>query len=144
MTIEEKAQAYDEALERAKDVYTYYSDDTEQLRKIESIFPELKESGDERIRKELIAHCENLSEMFHIIDKKEDFVKYQSWINWLEKQGEHYKFMEKIQVGDNVTRNEDGVLVNLSQLKRVAKPAVEGQGEQKSAITPKFKVEEKI
>ena len=98
MTIEEKARAYDEALERAKDVYTYYSDDTEQLRKIESISPELKESGDERIRKELIAHCENLSEMFHIIDKKEDFVKYQSWINWLEKQHEPID-EEKVQIG---------------------------------------------
>ena len=35
---------YKEALERAKDVHTYYCDDREQLRKIESIFPELKES----------------------------------------------------------------------------------------------------
>ena len=50
MTIEEKAEAYDEALKRARDVYTYYCDDREQLRKIESIFPELKESEDERMR----------------------------------------------------------------------------------------------
>lgn len=38
---------YKEALERARDVYTYYCDDREQLRKIESIFPELKESEEE-------------------------------------------------------------------------------------------------
>ena len=35
---------YEDALKRAKDVHTYYCDDREQLRKLESIFPELKES----------------------------------------------------------------------------------------------------
>ena len=35
-------QKYKEAFERARDVYTYYCDDREQLRKIEYIFPELK------------------------------------------------------------------------------------------------------
>lgn len=82
-------------------------------------FPK-EESDDERIRKELI-----------------DFVKSrggfkQEYIAWLEKQGEHAKFRDSIQVGDKVTRNQDGVLVNLSQLERVAKPA-EKQGEQKPA-----------
>lgn len=43
-------------------------------------------------------------------------------IAWLEKQGEHANFFSKIQVGDKVTRNEGGVLVNISQLERIAKP----------------------
>ena len=62
-----------------------------------------------------------------------------SWIAWLEKQGEHAKFRDSIQIGDKVTRNQDGVLVNLSQLKRVAKKD-EKQGEQKPAdkVEPKF------
>lgn len=42
---------------------------------------------------------------------------------WLEKQGEHARFRESIQVGDKVTRNEAGDLVNLSQLERIAKPS---------------------
>ena len=42
-----------------------------------------------------------------------------------EKQGDHANFISKIQVGDKVTRNEDGVLVNLSQLNRVAKKEYE-------------------
>lgn len=46
------------------------------------------------------------------------------------KQGEHAKFCDSIQVGDKVTRNEDGVLVNLSQLNRVAKK----QGEQRPIL----------
>jgi len=42
---ERKAKRYDEALEKAKDVYTYYCEDSQQARKIESIFPELKENS---------------------------------------------------------------------------------------------------
>lgn len=53
---------------------------------------------------------------------------------WLERQGEHAKFRDSIQVGDIVTRNQDGVLVNLSQLKRVAKPA--------DKVEPKFHEED--
>lgn len=51
-------------------------------------------------------------------------------LSWIEKQSEHANFRDKIKVGDKVTRNEDGVLVNLSQLKRVAKPNEE-RSEQK-------------
>ena len=42
-------------------------------------------------------------------------------IAWLEKQEEHVKFLEAIQVGGQVTRNQDGMIVNLSQLDRIAK-----------------------
>ena len=52
-------------------------------------------------------------------------IKSGKMIAWLEKQGKHANFRNKIQIGDKVTRNEDGVLVNLSQLKRIAKPAEE-------------------
>lgn len=74
---------YKEALERAKDVHTYYCDDRDQLRKIESIFPELKESEDERIRKELIEHIK--------ANKEADFILFKKFspndiIAWLEKQ----------------------------------------------------------
>jgi len=84
-----------------------------------------EESKDERIRKELI-----------------EFVKSrggfkQEYIAWLETQGAHKKFRDSIQIGDEVTRNEDGVLINLSQLKRVAKPT-EVQGEHK--YIPKYKI----
>lgn len=84
ITVEEKAKRYDEALKAAKDVYTYYCDDREQLRKIESIFPELKESKDEKIRKGLIGYfragkCENISS-YHGISTNDILA-------WLEKQG---------------------------------------------------------
>lgn len=53
LSIEEKAQAYDEALKRAK---TLYENANGMILKkwVEQVFPELKESEDERIRKELI------------------------------------------------------------------------------------------
>jgi len=88
---------------------------------LEEMFPELKESGDEKIRKALIEFFDK--DAFDCGYKSEwvNGIKYKDVIAWLEKQGEHAKFIDKIQIGDKVTRNEDGVLVNLSQLKRVAK-----------------------
>jgi len=117
-TIEEKARRYDEAIKKLRSLHDNYDTVSTLIdikEELEDIFPELAESVDERIRKEII-----------------DFVKSRGgfkgdWIAWLEKQGEHTNFRNKIQVGDKVTRNEDGVLVNLSQLNRVAKK----QGEQK-------------
>ena len=141
---------------------------------IDDLIPELAESEDEKVGKELIKHLKELS------DWKEDEVipvknpsYYRQWASWLEKQEEHANFRNKIQVGDKVTRNEDGVLVNLSQLKRIAKPAeeynitgigskhaegklaekikelndtLEKQSKQKSAdkVEPKFKVGQTI
>jgi hypothetical protein len=56
---------YKEALERAREVHDYYCDDNQQIWKIESIFPELKEdaeSDDERSKSEILyeaLHCES-------------------------------------------------------------------------------------
>lgn len=107
LSIEEKAKAYDEALKEA--VIAHKDEDRHLKATLERIFPELKESEDEKwIPKEIIKY----------LKEKGDF--RSCWIAWLEKQGEHAKFINGIQVGDKVTRNEDGVLVNLSQLNRVA------------------------
>ena len=75
MTIEQKAKCYDDALKMAKKLY-------EQGTVTESlayIFPELKESEDERIRKELIAIFKG--EIPYT--PEEDIKRY---IAWLEKQ----------------------------------------------------------
>ena len=119
---------YKEALERAKQFSEKpYLEDSKGI--VEYIFPELAESEDERIRKSLIDMLKN--------DEK----CYLKEIAWLERQGEHAKFRDSIQVGDKVTRNEDGMLVNLSQLNRVAKKD-EKQVEQKPAgkAEQKFKI----
>ena len=126
MTIEEKARAYDEALARANELYNNrgYTSITGE------IFPELKESEDEKILV-IIKHC---IESRYLYTSTIQGISLKQCFAWLEKQGEHANFRNKIQVGDKVTRNEDGVLVNLSQLERVAKPR-EKQGEQKASYT---------
>ena len=121
LSIEEKAKAYDEALARANEMIKSMTNigGVAKVDDIQHIFPELKESEDEKwIPKEIIKY----------LKEKGDF--RSCWIAWLEKQGVHAKFINGIKVGDKVTRNEYGVLVNLSQLNRVANK----QGEHKPTI----------
>jgi len=49
----------------------------------EAIFPELKESEDEKIRKELLEHCKNQAKPY--IQTGNKCPQIQSWIAWLEK-----------------------------------------------------------
>jgi len=76
---------YKEALEKAKDVYTYYCDDREQLEKIEAIFPELAESEDEKTKKELTEFLKQASGGFLTTTIK--CKTFEKWLSWLEKQG---------------------------------------------------------
>ena len=74
-------QKYKQALERARD---YHSKNYMLINSaIENIFPELKESEDERIRKELIEFLKLPHSRF--VGNRE----HEKWITWLEKQGEH-------------------------------------------------------
>ncbi len=120
LSIEEKAKRYDEAIKLAKDSFNYPS--YPGFIRADVVFPELKKSEDERIREELLNAFQNSEDSIYIVLTPH---KRESFIAWLKKQGEHANFRNKIQIGDKVTRNKDGVLVNLSQLKRVAKPAEE-------------------
>ena len=85
MTTEEKAKRYDEALERLKGLI----EGTRECRcaiveeDIIDIFPELKESEDEKVREELITHCRNTRCV-----TEEGAERIARWIAWLEKQGE--------------------------------------------------------
>lgn len=88
------------------------------IKAIKDIEEKYAESDDERIRGNIIATIH-----LYYGEPLEDEAK--EMIAWLEKQAEHANFRSKIQIGDNVTRNKDGVLVNLSQLNRVAKKQCE-------------------
>lgn len=128
LTIEQKAKAYDEAIEVAR---KYWNSPRTciDIDVLPELFPEIKEIDDEEIRKGLIAIITDFDSLY----LQENYsLSREEAIAWLEEQGEHANFRNKIQIGDKVTRNEDGVLVNLSQLKRVAKKD-EKQGEQKPA-----------
>ena len=82
-------------------------------------FPELKESECETVRKKLLSFF--IERAKYTEDSTFNGLSIKEIIDWLEKQEEHANFRNKIRIGDKVTRNEDGVLVNLSQLNRVAK-----------------------
>lgn len=74
---------YDEALERAKSAIKNCGDNKGRIAMIESIFPELKESEDERIRKDLLAFIKAPYVYDFIVHDRVD-----PWIAWIEKQGE--------------------------------------------------------
>ena len=74
MTQEEKAEAYSKAVEKAKQEYSITtSEDRKQW--LEELFPELRESEDERIRKEILNYIDKATEC-------------KRWVAWLEQQGE--------------------------------------------------------
>ena len=92
LSIKEKAKAYDEAIERAKNLYGNGI--------AEEIFPELKESDDEKIRKEIISILRNA---YWTSNKN----RFNELVAWLEKQGEQLtdKNKQRFEVGDLVVDN---------------------------------------
>ena len=133
LSIEEKARAYDKVVESAR-MEKEKSRSSKLLEFIDENFPELKDE-DERIGKEIIEYFQQFE------DENLRGVNISDWVAWLKKWAKHIEFINKIKIGDKVTRNKDGVLVNLSQLDRVAKKN-ENQCEQKPVdkVEPKFKV----
>lgn len=85
MTTEEKARAYDEALKRAKAAIDIAADKDLVGGVVRTIFPESRESEDERIRKEMIAYFAHRADVTAFIDEGEDCKR---WISYLEKQKE--------------------------------------------------------
>lgn len=92
MTQEEKAKAYDEALEIAKKNYVTAQDLCEGSQigvecfknTLESIFPELKENEDEKIRKELTEFLKSAAGGF--LDTAIQCKTFSKWAVWIEKQ----------------------------------------------------------
>ena len=84
LSIEEKAKAYDEAIKRVENIKTGKCETTFVFTEglFEHIFPELKESEDEKIRKDIIDHLQFLAK--YCIESMPNVDK---WIAWLEKQG---------------------------------------------------------
>lgn len=83
LTIEEKAKAYDEAILKLRDMMPNWErlsyNGKTFLQDLIHIFPVLKESADERIRKEIIYHIQNCDDT---IDEETE----KKMIAWLEKQ----------------------------------------------------------
>lgn len=88
MTIEEKAKAYDRAVEQAeKEILACGSLNCDAARQIFRLFPDLKESEDERIRKTLIEElsaCNTIGELKFSLPAP----TREECIAWLERQKE--------------------------------------------------------
>ena len=87
LSIEDKTKAYDDAFGRAKEKYAMFKG-MKQGDVLEDVFPELKESEDEKIRKEIIAILKYKYEHF---PKDTKYRNAPQWIAWLEKQGDANK-----------------------------------------------------
>ena len=116
MNTEEKAQAYDKVLEKSKEFYILCkkcgAKDTVDF--LEDSFPELKESEDEKIRKEIL---QSIRDNMVVIHKDE-------CIAWLEKQGKIVDYYE-----DRLDE------CACKYFNKGYKHALEKQGEQKPADT---------
>lgn len=88
MTEKEKAKAYDKAIERAKKWQNESNIDKIDNRIIEEIFPELKESEDEKIRKEIISILRNA---YWTSNKN----RFNELVAWLEKQRDKDKLIQE-------------------------------------------------
>jgi CRISPR/Cas system Type II protein with McrA/HNH and RuvC-like nuclease domain len=85
MTQEEKAKAYDEALEKARQLCAYPTSKP-FISDLQDLFPELAESEDERIRKALIKYLDALDD-----DEIRYGVSFKDMRTWLEKQSKASK-----------------------------------------------------
>ena len=102
MTEKKKKKAYDEALERAKKFYGKII--------AEEIFPGLKESEDERIKKAIIEFFESEDD-----NTTYSLVRKKDIIAWLEKQGK--KSTDKwISVEKDLPKQDEEVIVLCDEL----------------------------
>lgn len=89
MTIEEKAKAYDEAVNKLRRFMAQGVEPLITRADVQDFFPELKESEDERIRKAIIATIH-----LYYGEPLEDEAK--EMLAWLEKQGEKIKSLKNL------------------------------------------------
>jgi uncharacterized protein YbgA (DUF1722 family) len=79
LSIEEKARRYDKALARARNIVNSINVGLIGKDSFEAVFPELAESEDEKIRKDLIIYLRSV-----LSNKKYGDKFIESWIAWLE------------------------------------------------------------
>ena len=91
LTIEQKAQRFDEAIEIAKEINNEHK--AQPFDVMLRVFPELAESKDERIRKELIKGIFKTRPNTPFLDTN---ITREDALVWLEKQSEQ-KTAEKVE-----------------------------------------------
>ncbi len=113
MTMENFEQKYKEALENFKKIKSANSDNKELVNFIEYEYPELRESEDDKIRKELVEFVNQYGDKFY------GQISKACAISWLEKQGEQKptdKIEPKFKIGDWVVYNRDDYSREIMQI----------------------------
>ena len=132
-TIEEKARAYDKALEKAREYWETDDDNTLDIKArgtMEYLFPELAESEDKKIIKEILEVAKTVVSCDGTLYGK----KYncREWIAWLEKQGEQKVPVVDFKAEDWYVSKVDGKIHNATFMEKTpTNQASEKQGEQK-------------
>ena len=153
LSIEEKAKRYDEAIEKARNIVNSINVGLIGKNSFEAVFPELKESEDEKIRKELLQIAKESEDTFYMVMTPS---KRKRLIDWLENQNKKAEpiagFVSEFEkqvshlIASAINReheyNKGYVKWAAQSLIEYAKREIEKQGEQKPAdkIEPKFKV----
>lgn len=119
--MEDYKEKYEQALERARTLHKLACETSHKNTRmaIEEVFPELKESEDERVRKELINFFKN-----HMDSVYEEISDNNVVIAWLEKQGEQKptdKVEPKFKVGDKIRRKTTSFYDKDMQVARIDK-----------------------
>lgn len=86
LSIEEKAQRYDETINKLRRFMEQGVDPLITRADAQDFFPELKDNEDERKRKGLIEHLKELKEQSVEGSHLKCPELYDTWIDWLEKQ----------------------------------------------------------
>jgi hypothetical protein len=107
LSIEQKARRYDEAKYIMKEYLESGNAGVIAENTIKKAFPELAEDEDERIRKDIVTYLKSI-----LSNKKYGDKFIESWISWLEKQGEK-KHVAKYKVGDTIYYNSFGELKSM-------------------------------
>ena len=126
----------------------YQTGNADQRYVLERLWPELRESDDERIRKDIIQHFAKGIEGSSFDEVRE---KYKIWLAWLEKQGERKTPQWMIDFLDNY-RRKIGCSLDYDEARDVdgkilcIKEWLEKQGEQKpdDKVEPKFKTGDRV
>ena len=131
MTLEEKANAYDKVANEVREFFECKrkmpSDVTQTL---EHLFPELKESEDDRIRKALISYFKSHLTSSTEIDKEHwEGMVIKDILAWLEKQGEQKPTIIDFKAKNWYVSKVDGKIYDMTyNLEDKSKPFDEYEG----------------
>ena len=111
LSIKEKAKRYDKALEKARQLCAYPTSKP-FISDLQDLFPELKESEDEKIKKWIRKELESK----YVVDNIVNNVMADKALAWIEKQGEQKPTTPKFRVGDFIKLKDSDETYEVSKI----------------------------